>query len=150
MNKLVRAGLGALLVAGVWGATPALADNNEVDREGPCSAGRSEWRLRVKPDDGRLEVRFKVNQHRPSSDVWNVVLTRNGTASSRGSESAEARMASSRCAGSSPTLRGPDTIAGRAREPTFRGRCAKAEAASDIHNLGRRFARYEAPTSVDK
>ena len=114
MNKLVRAGLGALLVAGVWGATPALADNNEVDREGPCSAGRSEWRLRVKPDDGRLEVRFKVNQHRPSSDVWNVVVTRNGTAIFQGSRVGRGGDGEFEVRRLIADARGPDTIVGRA------------------------------------
>lgn len=32
----------------------------------------------MQPDNGRLEVRFKVNQHRRSTDVWTVEVTQNG------------------------------------------------------------------------
>ena len=114
MNKFVRAALGGLLVAGLWGATPALAGDNEVVREGPCSAGRSEWRLRVEPDDGSLEVRFKVNQHRPSSDVWNVVLTRNGTSFFQGQRVGRGPDGEFEVRRRIADLRGPDTIVGRA------------------------------------
>jgi hypothetical protein len=72
---LVSAAAVALMVGGL--AAPAYADSG-ADVEGPCSAGRSEWRLRVDPNDGILEVRFKVNQHRPSDAAWDVVVTQNG------------------------------------------------------------------------
>ncbi len=85
----------ALIVGGL--GAPAQAGDG-ADVEGPCSAGRSEWRLRVDPNNGLLEVRFKVNQHRPSDAVWDVVLTQNGATVFSGTRVGRGATASSRCA----------------------------------------------------
>jgi hypothetical protein len=69
------AALAALLVF----AVPVLAkggDDSRVQRSGDCS-GATNWKLKAKPDDGRLEVEFEVDQNR-NGVKWNVVIKRNG------------------------------------------------------------------------
>ena len=59
-------------------AAPGFAkdDDGRVIKRGDCS-GASNWKLKAKPDDGRLEVEFEVDQNR--NDVrWNVRIRRNG------------------------------------------------------------------------
>ena len=47
-----------------------------VIRSGDCT-GASNWKLKAKPDDGRLEVEFEVDQNRNGVE-WHVKLKRNG------------------------------------------------------------------------
>ncbi|HET9215205.1 MAG TPA: hypothetical protein VFN93_10675, partial [Gaiellaceae bacterium] len=77
MRIFVALGL-ALLTATVLlaAAAPAAAkdDDREVIRRGGCS-GASDWKLKAKNDDGRIEVEFEVDQNR-SGHRWRVVLRR--------------------------------------------------------------------------
>jgi hypothetical protein len=57
-------------------AASAKDDDGRVERSGSCS-GRSNWDLKAKPDDGRLEVEFEVDQNK-NGVRWHVVLKRNG------------------------------------------------------------------------
>ena len=69
------AALAALLVF----AVPVLAkggDDGRVQRSGDCS-GATNWKLKAKPDDGRLEVEFEVDQNR-NGVTWTVQIRRNG------------------------------------------------------------------------
>jgi hypothetical protein len=69
----------AVLAAALLVAAPALARNGNdgrVLRSGPCT-GPATWKLKAKPDDGRLEVEFEVDRNR-SGLRYNVVLKRNG------------------------------------------------------------------------
>jgi hypothetical protein len=73
MHKPVLLLISALLL------TPAAAakdDDGRVERSGDCS-GSSNWTLKAKPDDGRLEVEFEVDQNK-NGVRWHVVLKRNG------------------------------------------------------------------------
>ena len=85
MRIFVALGL-ALLTATVLlaAAAPAAAkdDDREVIRRGGCS-GASDWKLKAKNDDGRIEVEFEVDQNR-SGDRWRVVLRRDGNRFFRG------------------------------------------------------------------
>lgn len=65
--------IAALLVAG-----PVFAKDGDgrVERSGSCT-GVSNWDLKAKPDDGRLEVEFEVDQNK-NGVRWHVVLKRNG------------------------------------------------------------------------
>jgi hypothetical protein len=85
--------------------TPATAlakhgDDDATRASGSCS-GRSTAKLKVKPDDGRLEAEFEVDQNR-NGVTWSVRLRRNGKVVSRararttapsGSFSVERRLA---------------------------------------------------------
>ena len=54
------------------------AKGADVVNTGSCSMS-SDWKLKVKPDDGRLEVEFEVDQNR-NGQTWNVMLKHNGNA----------------------------------------------------------------------
>jgi hypothetical protein len=71
---VVAAVLGTLLMGGT--ALPALAGGPEVIRTGACS-GRSDWKLKLKNDNGRIEVEYEVDQNRVG-DVWRVRIRHDG------------------------------------------------------------------------
>jgi hypothetical protein len=73
MNKL------ALLLASALLLTPAASakdGDGRVEKSGSCT-GVSNWELKAKPDDGRLEVEFEVDQNK-NGVQWHVVIKRNG------------------------------------------------------------------------
>jgi len=69
----------ALLVAASQFALLAPADARRADvvRQGSCSA-RSDWKLKLHPDDGRIETEFQVDTPR-AGQKWNVRIADNGT-----------------------------------------------------------------------
>jgi hypothetical protein len=60
----------------------ASAGQNDVIREGSC-ADTSDWKLKVSPEDGRLEVEFEVDQN-VSGDRWRVRIRHDGDLVFRG------------------------------------------------------------------
>jgi hypothetical protein len=83
----VLASLGFTTIAAVIllvAAMPAAAaGGKEVVRSGSCSGG-SDWKLKLKLDDGRIETEFEVDQNVNGQD-WRVTLKRNGSRFFRGS-----------------------------------------------------------------
>src|SRR4051794_31403715 len=70
--------------AGVAAAPAASAKGDDgIVKRGSCSSGAT-WKLKAKPDDGRLEVEFEVDSNR-SGQSWAVRVTDNGTQVFRGS-----------------------------------------------------------------
>ncbi len=57
-------------------ALPATAGDGDVLRSGSCS-GRSDWKLKLSPEDGGLEVEFEVDQN-VSGDRWRVIMRHDG------------------------------------------------------------------------
>jgi len=84
MRKLGGLGLAAIVTAVVLvSAVPAAAaDDREVIRTGNCSRA-SDWKLKLKLDDGRIETEFEVDQNR-NGQRWRVVLRRDGAVFFRG------------------------------------------------------------------
>jgi hypothetical protein len=66
--------LGTMLIGGT--ALPVLAKGPEVIRTGACT-GPSDWKLKLKGDNGRIEVEYEVDQNR-AGDVWRVGIRHNG------------------------------------------------------------------------
>jgi hypothetical protein len=66
---------------------PAMASHgggdNGVRTSGPCS-GSAHWKLKAKPDDGRIEVEAEVDSNH-SGEVWHWRIKHNGSTSSKGS-----------------------------------------------------------------
>ena len=60
----------------------ASAGQSDVVREGSC-ADASDWKLKVSPEDGRLEVEFEVDQNL-SGDRWRVRIRHDGDLAFRG------------------------------------------------------------------
>jgi hypothetical protein len=96
--------IGLAIAAIALTPTTALAkggDDGETRVAGNCT-GRSAAKLKVKPDDGRLEAEFEVDQNR-NGVTWSVRLRRDGrlavsgratTKAPSGSFSFERRIAS--------------------------------------------------------
>lgn len=62
---------------------PATAgDDDRVERSGSCSDG-TRWDLKVKTDDGRLEVEGEVDSNQNGQD-WSWKFRHNGAVSARG------------------------------------------------------------------
>jgi hypothetical protein len=82
VNKLIRRGatgtLAMALIAGAALSFPGAiaAKDGDVIREGNCS-GASDWKLKLSPENGRIEVEFEVDQN-VNGQAWNVRLKRNG------------------------------------------------------------------------
>lgn len=60
----------------------ALAGDRDVLRSGSCS-GNSNWKLKLSPEDGGIEVEFEVDQN-VVGDRWRVTVKRNGDRFFRG------------------------------------------------------------------
>ena len=106
----------ALIGAGLvsFPATVA-AKGTEVIRTGSCT-GASDWKLKAKPDDGRLEVEFEVDQN-VNGKTWNVKLKKNGNVFWQGQRTTQAPSGSFSVTRFTGNRAGTDTIVGRAVNP---------------------------------
>jgi hypothetical protein len=74
--QLTVASVAALAVAAAAGPAAQAKDGRDVIVRGTCSASSSS-KLKLSPENGRVEVEFEVDQNR-NGVRWNVVLRRNG------------------------------------------------------------------------
>lgn len=102
-----------MLVAGA--AVPAQAKDGDVVRRGDCSAG-TDWKLKVSPEDGRLEVEGEVDSNR-NGQRWSWRLKHNGTLSARGVGYTAGPSGSFEVRRLMVDLTGTDTVVFRARRP---------------------------------
>ncbi len=85
---LARTALAALALVTLGlplaGVAPASASGggDDVRTHGGCS-GPAAWRLKAKPDDGRIEVEGEVDSNH-AGQTWRWVLKHNGSVSARG------------------------------------------------------------------
>ena len=107
----------AALAAALLVAAPAALAGNDRDREvirtGNCSAG-SNWKLKAKNEDGRIEVEFEVDQNRVGRR-WRVTLVQNGRTVFSGIRRTLAPSGSFEARRILPNRPGADRITGRAR-----------------------------------
>ncbi len=75
MKRMIGVALMAALVL-VAPAQIASAGDRDVIREGSCD-GQSDWKLKVSPEDGGLEVEFEVDQN-VTGDRWRVKIRHDG------------------------------------------------------------------------
>ena len=80
----VTALITSVLVATTLVAAPmtASAKDGDIIRQGSCTA-RSDWKLKLSPENGRIEVEFEVDQNR-NGQKWNIKMKRNGNVIWRG------------------------------------------------------------------
>ena len=91
----------------------ASGGSDPVIRTGPCS-GASDWKLKAKLDDGRIETEFEVDQNRIGRD-WRVTLRQNGEVVFRGVRTTQAPSGSFEVRRTVANTAGPDRIVARAR-----------------------------------
>lgn len=114
IRRLAAGGaVATLLVTGA--AIPAQAKDGDVIRRGDCTAG-TDWKLKVSPEDGRLEVEGEIDSNR-SGERWRWRLKHNGTLSARGVSYTAGPSGSFEVRRLMVDLAGTDTVVIRARRP---------------------------------
>ena len=98
------------------GATPVSAhggdDDDRVIVTGSCSAG-ADWKLKVKTDDGRLEVEGEIDSN-VAGQQWRWTIRHNGSVSDRGTATTTARSGSFEVERKIVDLAGTDAVVFRA------------------------------------
>jgi hypothetical protein len=108
---------GSLLVAAALLAAPlgTAAKDGDIIKQGSCTA-RSDWKLKLSPENGRIEVEFEVDQNR-NGQTWNVKMRRNGNVFWRGSRTTQPPSGSFEVRRVTNDGAGADRIVVRARHP---------------------------------
>jgi hypothetical protein len=118
-EKTVRHTMLAAFVVSVvvaLGAATAGAKDGDVRQAGHCT-GNSSVKIKLSPEDGRIESELEVDQNR-NGVTWKVVLKRNGKVAARTRATTRGPSGSfevRRVLGNGP---GQDTISGRAKSPS--------------------------------
>ena len=84
---------------------PATGDDDEVIRPGACT-GSADWKLKVKTDDGRLEVEGEVDSN-VAGQQWRWPIKHNGSVTARGTGTTTGRSGSFRWSARSSTSPAP-------------------------------------------
>jgi hypothetical protein len=98
------------------------ASDDDIRRGGECTGGSSS-KIKVKPDDGRLEVEFEVDQNR-NGVKWKVRIKDNSDVVFRGSARTHAPSGSFSIERRIANRPGTDAITGIARNKRSGERCA--------------------------
>ena len=121
MTSLLSRAAAAVLAVGISLSSAGLAAadhgtsggrGSEVRRQGACS-GTADWKLKVKPDDGRLEVDGEVDAHH-NGQVWTWRVLHDGYVSYRGTRTTRAPSGSFTVTRRVVDMAGADTIGFRA------------------------------------
>jgi hypothetical protein len=106
-----------VMVAATLVAAPitASAKDGDIIRRGDCTV-RSDWKLKLSPEDGRIEVEFEVDQNR-NGQRWNVQLKRNGNVFWRGSRTTKSPSGSFEVRRLTRNGPGVEKIVARAKNP---------------------------------
>ena len=85
MTKMPTRAVTTLLVVAALpliAAGSAQASDDDVIRRGSCS-GSTDWKIKAKPDDGRIEVEAEIDSNR-NGQTWRWVLRHEGNVAARG------------------------------------------------------------------
>ena len=119
MRKLpvgrVTALITSVLVATTLVAAPmtASAKDGDVIRRGACTAS-SDWKLKLSPENGRIEVEFEVDQNR-NRHKWSIKMKRNGNVFWRGARTTNPPSGSFEVRRLTRNRAGAEKVVGRAR-----------------------------------
>jgi hypothetical protein len=97
------------LLASMLLASPAAMASGGGDgkeRSGSCS-GSTDWKLKAKHDDGRIEVEFEVDSNQ-SGQVWDVLITDKGQTVFEGQQTTGGASGSFSVEIKVPNLKGKD------------------------------------------
>jgi hypothetical protein len=121
MSSLLSRAAAAVMAIGISVSSAGLAaadhgtgggGGSEVRRQGPCS-GSAHWKLKVKPDDGRLAVEGEVDANR-NGQVWSWRILHDGYASYQGTRTTRVPSGSFRVQRRVVDMSGTDVIGFRA------------------------------------
>lgn len=114
MSRIGRIALAGLTAAALFAlVAPAAANDADVIRRGQCS-GASDWKLKLSPEDGRIEVEFEVDQNRVGQR-WRVTLARDGNEFFQGTRNTQAPSGSFEVERRISNASGRDRVTARAR-----------------------------------
>ena len=110
-----------IALAAIPAAALAGGDDREVRQAGRCD-GSSSSKIKVKEDDGRLEVEFEVDQNR-TGKTWKVKIKDNGDVAFRGKAVTKAPSGSFSVEKRIDDLAGEDSIVATGKNPDSGERC---------------------------
>ena len=89
-RRLGSTALAVLMIGGLTATAPASAKDGDgrVIVRGDCSK-RADWKLKAKPDDGRMEVELEVDVNRVGQS-WTWTLRSNGSVFASGRRTTQA------------------------------------------------------------
>lgn len=117
MNKRTLAiGIATVLMVLVPLAATATAKDGDVRRGGSCT-GNTSAKIKLSPEDGRIETEFEVDQNR-TGVTWRVVLRRNGAVAARTRATTRGRSGSFEIRRVLDNGQGSDSISARAVSPS--------------------------------
>ena len=99
-------------LSGLVLVAPAANASDDVRASGSCTIGAT-WKLKAKPDNGRLSIEFEVDSNRVGQ-TWSVRLTDNTNLIFSGTRKTLAPSGSFTVSILRPNLAGTDTIRARA------------------------------------
>ena len=103
-------------IVGVMGfGSAAMAKEGDVIKTGSCSS-RSDWKLKLSPEDGRIEVEFEVDQN-VVGDTWRIRILQNGERILRTRKVTQSPSGSFEVRTVAPNTAGTDTFRAYARNP---------------------------------
>lgn len=88
ITRTIVAALAGVAMLATLSATPAMAKDGDVIRRGACS-GPSDWKLKLSPENGRIQVEFEVDQNR-NGQQWQVRIRHDGDLVFNGSRTTKA------------------------------------------------------------
>jgi hypothetical protein len=103
-------------------AATAGDDDGRVEKRGSCG-GTTDWKLKAKHDDGRIEVEYEVDSNR-NGQTWNVKITDNGVRIFKGTRTTKAPSGSFSVELRTADRSGTDTIRATATNPGTGETCA--------------------------
>jgi hypothetical protein len=123
MNTTLIATTAALLALATVGATaPAQASGrDDVRRSGSCS-GATDWKIKAKPDDGRIEVEAEIDSNRVGQ-AWRWTLRHDGAVADRGRATTQGPSGSFSVHRRTGNSAGADAFRFIARNPASGERC---------------------------
>jgi hypothetical protein len=107
--------LAAVTTLVVAGAPSVQAKDSDVVRRGNCSR-TTDWKVKVGPDNGRLEVEGEIDSNR-RGQTWRWRLLHNGSLSASGTRVTQGPSGSFEVRRLMVNLAGTDTITLKARNP---------------------------------
>jgi hypothetical protein len=116
-TRLLAGGVATVALVGLV-VPPALASQgggggDDVVRRGSC-ARTTDWKVKVGPEDGRLEVEGEIDSNR-AGQTWRWVLFHDGSTSAAGTRQTAGRSGSFEVRRVVVDRRGTDTLTFRAR-----------------------------------
>ena len=122
MKTKVTAIAAALVASAAFASSATAGDEDEIREPGSCTESSSS-KIKVKPDDGRIEVEFEVDQNQ-TGDVWKVKIKNNGSNVFEGSATTRGPSGSFDIERKIPDQSGSDAIKATAKNKSTGERCS--------------------------